>query len=106
MKAISAAPGATPPMKLIVAALWGFLMSLLTVLEGPLSLASDNQFYVAVERCLFWLVMPGLVIGTTAGSFGLSIFVNAALHFSLCWLVLRVFGRRTPAGPEPGEPVG
>jgi hypothetical protein len=93
-------------MKLIVAALWGFLMSLLTLLEGPLSLASDNQFYAAAERCLFWLVMPGLVIGTTAGSFGLSIFVNAALHFSLCWLLLRIFFRERKQRPEQDETVG
>jgi uncharacterized membrane protein len=80
-------------MKLIVAAVWGFLMGLLTVLVGPLTLASDNLVFAVMERYLFWLVVPGLVIGTTAGSFGLSIFVNAALHFSLCWLVLRVLFR-------------
>ena len=85
-------------MKLIVAALWGLLMAILTLLEGPLSLSSDNQFYAAVERCLFWLVMPGLVLGTTAGSFGVSICVNFALHFSLCWLLLRIFFRDRKAG--------
>jgi hypothetical protein len=85
-------------MKLIVAALWGLLMAILTLLEGPLSLSSDNQFYAAVERCLFWLVMPGLVLGTTTGSFGVSVCVNAALHFSLCWLILRIFFRDRNAG--------
>jgi hypothetical protein len=77
-------------MKLIVAAVWGFSMAILTVVVGPLSLVSDNRFYAAVEQGLFWLIMPGLVIGTTAGSFTLAIFVNAALHFSLCWLILRI----------------
>jgi hypothetical protein len=77
-------------MKLIVAALWGSLMGILTVVVGPLSLVSDNRFYAAVEQGLFWLIMPGLVIGTTAGSFTLAIFVNPALHFSLCWLILRI----------------
>jgi hypothetical protein len=92
-------------MKLIVAALWGFLMSILTVLVGPLTLAPDNPLYAAVERGLFWLVMPGLVIGTTAGSFGLAIGVNAALHFSLCWLLLRIFFRSRGREQEQDEPV-
>jgi hypothetical protein len=81
------------PRKLIAAALWGSLMAFLTLLEGPLSLVSDNEFYAVVERCLFWLIVPGLVIGATAGSFSLAVCANAALHFSLCWLVLRILFR-------------
>ena len=73
-------------------------MALLTLLlEGPLSLVSDNQFYAFVERCLFWLLMPGLVIGTTADSLSLAICVNAAFHFSLCWLLVRIVFREHKA---------
>jgi hypothetical protein len=88
-------------MKLIVAALWGFLMAVLTILVGPLSLASGDPFYAALERGLAWLLMPGLVLGTAAGSFTLAAFVNAALHFSLAWLILRIFFRaRSRHGEE------
>ncbi|UWZ84361.1 hypothetical protein [Occallatibacter riparius] len=93
------------PIKFILAAFWGSLMALLTLLEGPLSVASDNQFYVLVERCLFWLIMPGVVIGTTAGSFSLAICANAAFHFSLCWLLLRIFLRERKR-PEQRESIG
>lgn len=92
------------PIKFIVAAFWGSMMALLTLLlEGPLSLVSDNRFYALMERGLFWLTMPGLVIGTTAGSFTLAILANAAFHFSLCWLVLRIFLRERKRQPEQGE---
>ncbi len=82
-------------------------MALLTLLlEGPLSLVSDSQFFGAVERSLFWLVVPGLVIGTTARSFGLAVLANAAFHFSLCWLLLRIFFRERKQQPKHGESAG
>ena len=82
-------------------------MALLTlVLEGPLSLMPDNQFNALVERCFFWLLVPGLVIGTSAGSFAIAICANAAFHFSLCWLALRIFFRERNKQPEQGESAG
>jgi hypothetical protein len=93
-------------MKLIVALIWGFLMGLLTILVGPLSLVSDSAVYAAVVRGLYWLVVPGLVLGTIGGSSGLAYGVNFALHASLCWLVLRIFERkRKTEEVEEDEPA-
>lgn len=77
-------------MKLIAAALWGFGIGILTLVLGPLSLVSENPAWLAVLRGASWLVLPGVAIGTLAGSLMLSVLTNVALHASLCWLVLRI----------------
>jgi thiamine transporter ThiT len=93
-------------MKLIIAFIWGFLMGLLTFLVGPLSLVSDNPIYASVVQGLYWLVMPGLLLGTMAGSVSLSVVVNIALHWSVCWLAVRVFDRsRRAVEVEQGKAV-
>jgi hypothetical protein len=93
-------------MKLIVAVAWGFLMGLLTIVVGPLSLVSDHPAYAAVVRGLYWLVMPGMMLGTMGGSSGLAVGVNVALHGSLCWLIIRVFERtRGTDEAERDEPA-
>jgi len=84
--------------RVLIAAVWGTLIGVLTFAAGPLAMPSDHIVIAAIQSVLTYIMLPGLIVAAAVGSLGPAAVINALIHFGICFFVLRVlppFKRRT-----------
>src|SRR5690242_800293 len=84
---------------LVIASAWGAFVGALTFAVGAISWISPNPIIGAIQVILMVFILPGIIGGTAfAGNvhaFSLvpGAIINALLHCSICWLLLRMRAR-------------
>jgi hypothetical protein len=84
--------------RLLIAAVWGALMGVLTFAAGPLAWTSPHMVIAAIQIVLTYMLVPGLIVAAGVGPLGPAALINALVHFGICFLALRflpVFKRKT-----------
>jgi hypothetical protein len=87
--------------RLLIAAVWGILMGILTLAAGPLSVISPQFVIAAIQISLTYMLFPGLIVAAEVGSLVPAAVINALVHFGICYLALRflsIFKRKRVHG--------
>jgi|CZKL01.1.fsa_nt_gi hypothetical protein len=75
-------------IRLLIAALWGALIGLLTFAAGPLAWTSPHTVIATLQIVLTYMLVPGLIAAAGVGSLGIAAVINALIHFGICFLAL------------------